>query len=361
MDMKKICLIGPSNSSHIIKWAKYFISQNYEVHVISFINSPIPDIILHYIPVSVKTFDSDRKKIEYLKKAGDLRKTVKKIVPNYISVHYASSYGAVVALSGIRDYSLSVWGSDIYDFPTKGFLHKMLLKFSLSRASRLLSTSNAMADEASKYTKRKFRITPFGVDVNLFSPDKRNRAEDDDKFIIGTVKALSPNYGIDYLLKAAAIIIQNYPEINLEVRIAGTGTSENEYKKLTKSLGIEKNVFWLGFISQEKAAMEWANMDIGIVYSNRESFGVSAVEAQACGIPIIISDVPGLMEASNPNISSIVVAKRNEFLLSKAIMDLYYNKEKRVRMGIYGREYVIENYELTKCFKIIESFVCCHV
>ena len=48
------------------------------------------------------------------------------------------------------------------------------------------------------------------------------------------------------------------------MRIAGSGPNEKEYKKLTEDLNISNIVKWLGFISQEKVASEWANMDLGI-------------------------------------------------------------------------------------------------
>ena len=84
----------------------------------------------------------------------------------------------------------------------------------------------------------------------------------------------------------------------MQLRIAGKGPQENEYKALAKELGIENITNWLGFIPQEQAALAWACMDCGILpsESESESFGVSAVEAQACCTPVIISDIPGLME-----------------------------------------------------------------
>ena len=52
-------------------------------------------------------------------------------------------------------------------------------------------------------------------------------------------------------------------------------------------------------------------MDCAIIPYESESFGVSAVEAQACSCPVIISDIPGLMEATNPGVTSLVVLRGN--------------------------------------------------
>lgn len=351
----RICFLAPANSAHIKKWSKYFVSKGYEVHIVSFTNGEIPGTTVHFIDAGVDTDSDDGKKLRYLLMAGRVRKIVSQIGPDVINVHYATSYGTVAALAGLKDYIVSVWGSDIYDFPKKSLLHKELLKFSLRKAPNLFSTSKAMADEAAKYTTKHFEITPFGVETDLFSPDKRNR--NDSYFVIGTVKAMSYKYGIDFLLEAAAIVRNEHPEIPLKVRIAGKGPDETTFKQLSDDLKIADIVVWLGFISQEQASIEWANMDLAVVYSTleSESFGVSAVEAQACACPVIISDVPGLMEATKPGVTSLVVPRKDARALAEAIACLYYDKKKRSELGTNGRNFVIDNFEYKMCFERIEA------
>ena len=349
----KICFLAPANSAHTKKWCTYFVSQGHTVDVVSFIDAQIPDVNVHFIDTGASAGGSDKDKLKYLLKAGRVRKTVKRIAPDVVNVHYATSYGTVAALARLKNYALSVWGSDIYEFPQKSPLHRMLLKFSLAKAKYLFSTSKAMAEEASKYTKKSFQITPFGVDMGLFSSEKRSADHSD--FVIGTVKSLAPAYGIDVLLRAAAIVRKEHPSIPLKLRIAGTGPCQDEYQALAAELNIEDITTWLGFIPQEQAAIEWANMDVAVVCSNAESFGVSAVEAQSCGIPVIISDIPGLMEATNPGKTSIVVPKQDARAVADVLVKLYNDPTLRKEMGNAGRAYVAENYELSACFRKIES------
>ena len=351
----KICFIAPADNYHTKKWCNWFHNRGYEIHVVSFTYSEIDWATVHSLNSNVDVHGSDFGKLKYLQYAGKIKRIVEQIKPDVINVHYATSYGTVAALSGLKGYVLSVWGSDIYDFPNKSVLHKAMLKFSLSRAEYIFSTSNAMAEETRKYTKKSIEITPFGVDTELFSPNKRNRNPSDGDFVVGTVKALTPKYGIEYILKAVAMIKNGYPQIPIKLRIAGKGSHEKEYKNLALSLEIDDITTWLGFIPQEQAAKEWANMDVGIVAStlDSESFGVSAVEAQACGTPVIISDIPGLMEATSPEQTSVVVPRKDEKALAEAIVSLYKNPMMRENMGNEGRKYVLENYELNECFEKI--------
>lgn len=353
----KLCLIAPADNYHIQKWSSWFTKRGHEVHVVSFTKCVLEGATVHWLNVLTDVKSSDIRKILYLSKAREIRRAVKEIAPDVISVHYATSYGTAVALSGIRKYALSVWGSDIYDFPRKSCIHKYMVKYSLSRASYLLSTSQAMAKEAEKYTKKSILITPFGVDMEMFSPALRNRRNDDQNFIVGTVKGLEPKYGIDIFLQSAAVVHQLRPDIDLKLHIAGKGTHEKKYKQLAHELGLSDITKWLGFISQKQAAQEWANMDVAVIPStkNSDSFGVSAVEAQACGIPLIISDIPGLMEATSPGNSCICVPRQNIQLLAKAIIQLYDDIDLRRCMGITGRNFAKDHYELNHCFQYIEK------
>ncbi len=355
----RICFVGPANSAHIIKWCNWFIKNGHEVHVISFTPGAIDKASVHLIDLNVNANGSDLKKLKYLTAGKHIRQLVDQIQPDIVNAHYATSYGVAVAMSGLENYVLSVWGADIYDFPKKSVLHRALLMYSLWKAPHLFSTSKAMAKEASKYTQKEFCITPFGVDMKLFNPDKRTRPHlelgEKEVLIVGTVKGLSDKYGIADILKAVSIV-KNNGRISLKLRIAGRGVQEEEYHRLAKELDIEDITTWLGFISQEKAAEEWANMDIAIIPSTleSESFGVSAVEAQACETAVIITDIPGLMEATDPEVSSVVVHKNCPNEIAKKIEELSIYSVRR-QYAQNGLAYVRSNYDLDYCFGKIEK------
>ncbi len=352
----KIVFLAPANSSHTQKWCTWFNRRGHEVIVLSLIQpSSSIDAQVYYLDSGTSVQANDWQKLRYLGQCRKVAKLVKKIKPDIVNVHYASSYGALAVFAGLRNYILSVWGSDVYTFPRKSFLHRSLLKLVLQRAGLLFSTSQAMAEEAAAYTDKPFIITPFGVDMEIFSPVLRQRKDGD--FIIGTVKTLAPKYGIATLLKAAAKVRQDRPDIPLKLRIAGKGSHEEEYHKLAAELGLNNCLEWLGFIAQSEAAKEWANFDCAIIpsESESESFGVAAVEAESCACPVIISDILGLMEATHPGTTSKVIPRGNVTALAKAIIELYQQPDTCKQMGQAGRAFVKEHYEINACFVSIES------
>lgn len=209
----KICFIAPANNYHTQKWCHWFRNRGHQVDVISFTEGEIEGCTVHYINSGAGVRGSDAQKLKYLFQARKVHEIVNEIKPDVINAHYATSYGTVAALAGLPPYYLSVWGSDVYDFPKKSILHRMMLQFSLNRAAYLLSTSKAMAKEASQYTRKPFTITPFGVDCELFSPDKTPgkrydavNTKNGRDYVIGTVKSLSDKYGIATLLRATALL-----------------------------------------------------------------------------------------------------------------------------------------------------------
>lgn len=211
-----------------------------------------------------------------------------------------------------------------------------------------------MADEAGKYTNKDITITPFGVDMTLFSP---KRQENSTYFTVGTIKSLTPKYGIDTLLRAVSRVVQQRPDIPLRLKIGGKGEYEKDYKRLAQELGIDPITTWLGFISQERVAKEWNTMDIAVIpsESESESFGVSAVEASACACPVIVTDIPGLKETTIPNKTSLVIPIGDDEQLAEKIIYLYNHPELRLELGTAGRKFVEEQFEIDKCFKLIEK------
>lgn len=347
----KICFVGPSGSIHLKKLASYFSANGNEVHIVSFEKDKIENTAHHYIQNSVNPDGGELQKFKYLLSSKKINKIVKEIEPDVLSVHYASGYGIPVAFSLLKNYVLSVWGSDIFHFPRKGPVHYFLLKHCLNRASAIFSTSYVMLRETQKYTKKPIYVTPFGVDINLFTPHKQKNK----KFVMGTIKTIQKVYGIDVAIKAIAEIHRVYPDFDFVFKIAGRGKDEAKFKELASRLGVSQYIEWLGYISQEEAAKVWGSLDLALIPSRRESFGVSALEAQACEVPLIISNAPGLLETTLPGLSSLVFGVGNYKQLAYRIMELVNDKSKREYLGKNGREYVVKEFDNILCLKRIEK------
>ncbi|APF27156.1 glycosyl transferases group 1 family protein [Clostridium sporogenes] len=352
----KICYLADANSAHTKKWCKFFKNKEYDIHVISLNDGDIDGVTVHSFN---KDLDKIRKgnsfnKISYIKYFNDIKKIIERINPDVVHAHYATSYGLLGALSGFHPYIISVWGSDVYDFPKGSFVKRKMVEYNLSKADIIMSTSKVMAKETSQYTTKNIEITPFGVNIDRFKPfsDKYKKR---DNLVVGTVKTLEPKYGIEYLIRAFAKVKQRHSNIKLE--IAGVGAQKDFLLNLCEELDIKQNVEFLGFINQEKVIEAFNRFDIAVFPStlDSESFGVAAVEAQACGTPVIVSNVGGLPEATSPNNSSLLVNKKSVDELAMAIEKLIEDDNLRINMGKSGRKFVEDNFNIEDNFNKVDT------
>lgn len=349
----KICYLSDANSIHTKKLCYFFRDKGYDVSVISLNDGKIEGVKVYSMSLKIKNVSNTISKIRYLKNVAKIKRLVKEINPDILHAQYATSYGLIGSLVNYKPYILSAWGSDVYDFPKQSVIHKNIVKYNLKKADLLLSTSKVMAEETKKYTDKDILITPFGVDINKFKPNKKDKKS--NEIVIGTIKTLEEKYGIEYLIKAFHILTNKHKNLNLKLKIAGKGSKENELKALCKDLKIEDKVEFLGFLHPDKVPDTLNEFDIAVFPSNSESFGVAAVEAQACGIPVIVSNVGGLMESTKPNFSSLVARRKDEVDLADKLEKLVYDDNLRISMGQNARKFVEDNYNVVDNFNYIDE------
>ncbi|WP_392454662.1 glycosyltransferase [Chryseomicrobium aureum] len=348
----KVALFGPSKSIHTHKWAVYFKNQGHEVKVITFAN--------HFSKENAQEVDTitlpETKggKLGYLLTVPALKGILQSWKPDIFHAHFISSYGFVGALTGYKPFFVSVWGKDIFDFPKSSGINRKIIEFTLARANVVMSTSHIMAKETNLYTNKKIWVTPFGVDTTKFRPALMQQ-EKSEQLRVGTVKALSDKYGIADLVKGFASLHTRFPES--ELVIAGDGPQRKEYEELASSLGIADAVTFMGKIPHDQVPLTIQSMDIFAVPSteNSESFGVAAVEAMACGVPVVVSNVGGLPEVVVAGETGIVIDKESPDQLAEALIRLATSSELRGTMSRQGVEHVAKHYDWIKNANYMES------
>ncbi len=226
----------------------------------------------------------------------------------------------------------------MYEFPRISPLHRLLLRWSLSRADLVLSTSRAMAEETRKYTARPIEVTPFGIDLERFTPRPPRPDLFPGEFVIGTTKSLVEVYGQEYLIRAFRGLVDEFPELPLRLAIAGRGVLESRLKSLAASLGLGDKVSFLGFVPNDEIHEYHARFDIFAALSNEESFGVAALEAQASGKPVVSTRVGGLPEVVEDGVTGFLVPPRDPEAARQALGRLIRDPDLRARMGREGRK-----------------------
>lgn len=355
----KIAFVSAARSIHTVKWVNFLVKRGNEVRLYSL---PDHENTLGNINPRVKIVYLKREGFAgYFLNAGQLRREILSFSPDIVNSHYASGYGTLTMLSRVHPLLLSVWGSDVYDFPMKSPAHKNLVRMNLEKADAVASTSRVMADRVRRvlgYQKPIF-ITPFGVDTSLFSPEEGEKESRDGAVRFGTVKALEDKYGMDYLIRAFAMVKKRLPETaNVTLEIYGKGSRAEALQSLIDSLGLSDCAHLRGAVPNTQVPEVIREMDVFCLPStlDSESFGVSAVEAMACGVPVVCSDVDGFRETVEDGVTGFIVARCNEKALAEKMYDLAINPQLCEILGKAGRERVLKLYDFSKNVEDMEDF-----
>lgn len=165
----------------------------------------------------------------------------------------------------------------------------------------IVSTEEEKQDAVRLYDAhpQKIKVIPAGVNLDTFKPVNqsiaRQRVGIHEKQVILYVGRIEPLKGIDVLLEAAALLDRSD---DIRVLIVG-GSPGNDaeldrLKALTTELGIESMVTFTGAIKQDMLPDYYSAADVFVLPSHSESFGLAALEAMACGAPVVVSRVGGL-------------------------------------------------------------------
>ncbi|TXH60680.1 MAG: glycosyltransferase family 4 protein [Thiothrix sp.] len=338
----KIALLSSASSIHTVRWANGLSAAGHEVHVIT--QQPIiepfnPNVKAHIFP-SLGI-------LGYFTMAAAVRKLLHSLKPDILNAHYASGYGTTARLVNFHPYLLSVWGSDVYDFPYISPLHKYLLQKNLYAADAIASTSYCMAEQTKSLTNdlANIHITPFGIDLEKFKPTKVKKLFDNASIIIGTVKTLSEKYGIEYLIRAFKIVSEKHSNLPLKLLIVGGGNLEKKLKQIATDLNIAEKTIFTGRVSHEEVPTYQNMLDISVSVSNSESFGVAIIEASACAKPAVVSNVGGLPEVVDDGVTGIIVPPCDPEATADAIERLILAPTLREKMGRAGRQKVEQLYD----------------
>lgn len=348
----KIAFVSAAGSSHTVKWVNALSRKGHTVRLYS-----LPD---H--ENKLKNLDA-AVEVMYLKKGGfagyftnaaELRRDIEAFCPDVVNAHYASGYGTLARRARVHPLVLSVWGSDVYEFPLKSPVHKYLVAKNIKKADVVASTSHVMAEQVRRVfgEKRDIHITPFGVDCALFAPNPTEKSG----CCIGTVKALEAVYGIDILIRSFHLFLQKAPTDQVyRLDIYGKGSKQAELQQLIDSLELSGKATLCGAVPNTEVPHILSGMDIVCLPSRSESFGVSAVEAMACEVPVVSSDVDGFLETVEDGVTGFLTPIGDVQAVAEKLLQLALDPSLRQTMGKAGRERVLRLYDFDKNVEQMEE------
>ena len=168
--------------------------------------------------------------------------------------------------------------------------------------------------------------------------EMKERLGIDGKSVIGIVGRLAPQKGHAILLDAMPVITREYP--NVVLVIIGDGPEREKLEQKASALNLDENIRWMGSQPQSNVIEFYAIMDVLVMPSLYEGFGLTAAEAMAAGVPVVGTQVEGLSEIIEDGASGYLVQPNDHRALAEALIRLLNNPAQALAMGENGRDRV---------------------
>ena len=196
------------------------------------------------------------------------------------------------------------------------------------------AVSESTADDlvARGIPRKTIKVIYNGMDTEFFTPAPNTRS---DRPLFAYVGRLKRYKGVDLILQAFATLNR----VDASLAIAGAGDYREHLEQLASALGISDRVRFLGFISAEEKRdllrKSWAS----VFASPKEGWGLTNLETQACGTPVIASDSPGLRESLIPGETGILVSHGDTTGIAAAMRRIADDPDLVETMGAAGRRF----------------------
>jgi len=221
--------------------------------------------------------------------------------PLVTTIHHPISLDLAYQLQSTNDIFLKLLMRRWHSF-------LVMQKFVAKRLKKIVVPSNSsMEDIKDEFhvDKNKMERVMNGIDLNVFYPD--SKIQKIPYKLVTVASADVPLKGLDYLLKALSDLVEVYSDISLS--IIGEQKKGGHTERLIKKLNLEKRVNFFSNLTQEDLRKTYCEAELAIIPSLYEGFGFAAIEAMACGVPLISSSGGALPEVIKD--TGIIIPPKN--------------------------------------------------
>jgi N-acetyl-alpha-D-glucosaminyl L-malate synthase BshA len=340
--------------------------RGHEVHIISYalpfkLSTYVENIVFHEVETS--SYPLFEFPLYSLALASKMIEVAEYENLDLFHVHYAiphatSAYLAKQILNGKRDLKIvtTLHGTDITLVGLEpSFLP--LVKFSIDQSDGVTAVSRFLKEKTiTNYNSDKeIEVIPNFVDTELFKPNNENEfrkriAPNGEKILVHTSNFRTVKRVTDTI----RIFEKVCKEVPTKLILVGDGPDRSECERLSRELDLCDSVKFLG--KQEGLVEILTSSDVFLIPSQSESFGLAALEAMACGLPVVSSSVGGLPELIKHNETGFIAEIGDVDRMAKYVIDLLKTKRKYDDFSRNSRKRAVDEFDKSKIVPIYESF-----
>jgi len=346
----RIAFFGDASLAHVRRWAEYFGGRGHDVLLLSFEEPGACAVPCRRLETVLPT-----KLLGYATALGRVKSELEFFRPDILNALYAGGYGFVAALSGFRPLVVTTLGSDLLvDYPSS-FIHRLQIDYAVKKA-RLVTTD---ADVVTAVLVRagtppvKILKVYFGIDEGVFHPPggSRDGTARAGARIIST-RNLHPIYGVETLIDAMPRLRERG---DVRLVICGDGPERERLERKASGLGLEEWIEFKGRLGAEALAAELRASDVYVSTSRSDSTSVSLLEAMACGVPPVVTDIPANREWITDGENGLLVPPGDPARLTAAILRMIEDKALATAVRDLNTELVKEKGLWSKNMESVEK------
>jgi len=340
--------------------------RGHEVHFISYalpfrLSHYIENIVFHEVEISnYPLFEFPLYSLSLASKMVEVAEFEKL---DLLHVHYAiphatSAYLAKEMMRNNRDLKIftTLHGTDITLVGLEpSFLP--LVKFSIEKSDGVTAVSRFLKEKTiTNYScESDIRVIPNFVDTDLFKPESNGEfrkaiAPNGEKILVHT----SNFRPVKRVPDTIRIFEKVQKEIPSKLILVGDGPDRSECERLSRQLNLCDTVKFLG--KQDGLVEILSSSDLFLIPSQSESFGLSALEAMACGLPVISSSVGGLPELVKHNETGFIAEIGDVDRMAKYALELLGNDKKYRLFSENSRQRAVNKFDKSKVVPLYEEY-----
>lgn len=217
------------------------------------------------------------------------------------------------------------------------FLEKVVMPWAYHRTKFIAISQSTRADMLKlDIPNSGIEIVSPGVDIQMLKPNGKSKTP-----LIVYLGRLKAYKSIDVLIKAFKQVLQQIPQARL--LIVGNGEEGDKLRNLCKQLDLSKQVTFTGRVTELEKIRFLQNAWVLVNPSYMEGWGITTIEANACGTPVIASDVPGLRDSVHNPLNGVLVPYGDVSALARNLVELLRNKPLLTQMSLASRKWA-ENF-----------------
>ena len=277
--------------------------------------------------------------LELLGVIGQFNRVVRRLQPDLVHAGPLQNCAFVASLASPTPLLAMSWGFDLMDIVHRRWIWAQTAKMALRRAAYYTSDAQATQDAAFAFgaNPQRSSLIPWGVDCDHFSPVENNESHrGSQEFVIFCNRAWEPTYGVDVLAQAFAMAVKKQPQLRL--LLLGGGSTGPAIKNILEQNGAAEKTIFAGRIPQTELPSYYHKAHLYISPSHVDGSSVSLMEALACGLPVLVSDIPGNVPWVDEGVNGWTFADGDVQALADKIVLIAKNRELLPKMGKEARK-----------------------